>query len=201
MQILGMILAVLLCGLVLSAVSVGTECRRAVRKNCRNALGSVDWRRIRKETVSFLDYATCLAIPAVISLPVGFWVTSQVTTKVMPATQVTQAVEHLANGAESTDPSLRGLQKDHAKWMREKLGSSEDHIQSVQSVLWHSWPAMVAGVISVAMMGVWVILGWSKQAVQDYVRGIRQRRDLYDLMDAMAVRFDAVNIPTEAAPR
>jgi len=181
MYVLYSIVTTLLCGGVFAALSVSGSCHVAVLQNVRRLNGGVSWNRMRREIAAFGNYVAGLAVPLVLSLPVGILVADYVHHRIMPLNQVASAVENLASGEATSD--LKSLQTEHTRWMQQNTPATSEQIYSLQRSLWFGWPMLATSGVTLVFLFGWLAFGFFKVTVREYARGIRHRRDMYERLD------------------
>ena len=63
-------------------------------------------------------------------------------------------------------------------------------VVAAQQELWYTWPSIVAGIIGLIMFAGWILVGASRNAVIDYVKGVRLRRNANERLDLIRLNAE-----------
>lgn len=177
------VMVVVSVGLVLSLFTVTQAIRRAVVQNCCDRHGSLSRSRLRRECRAYLSYVSNIAVPCVLSIPMVLIAIQFVNDTVIPLRLATEAISNYDVDQDQWKSNLGDVRTDHAEWLSASKNMSNDEVVAAQQDLWYTWPSIVAGIIGLIMFAGWILVGASRNAVIDYVKGVRLRRNANKRLD------------------
>lgn len=189
-QFLVWLMVLITVGFLLSLFTVTQAIRRAVVQNCRDRHGSLSRSRLHRECRAYLSYVSNLSVPFVISIPMVLIAIEYVNDAVIPLSLATEALSKYDVDQDQWKSNLGGVRADHAEWLSASAHLSKDEVVAAQQDLWYMWPSIVASIVGLVMFAGWILVGGSRSAVIDYVKGVRLRRNSNERMDLIRLNAE-----------
>ncbi len=189
-QFLVSVMVVISVGLVLSLFTVTQAIRQTVVQNCRDRHGSLSRSRLRRECRAYLSYVSNLAVPCVLSIPMVLIAIQYVNDTMIPLSLATEAISNYDVDQDQWKSNLGDVRTDHAEWLSARSNMSKDEVVAAQQDLWYTWPSIAAGIIGLILFAGWILVGGSRNAVIDYVKGVRLRRNSNERMDLIRLNAE-----------
>ena len=190
-MIVGFLVASFICLGVL-CLSLPRQCWAAVKMNCYRLDGSFSRRRLSREVRAFMDYATTVAVPALLAFLTMFVVASFLFSYVIPLNLVVDSFAAFEFESDAWRANLTEVQKEHGGFLR-RIGFDSETVQKVQSSLWHEWPVFAGGGILFVVASLMLLLKCAARSVAILATGIRHRRQTYAQGDVNQMRSMAMS--------